>query len=46
MIRAKQHLLQLEQHHRYGMLSFALTMVDLLNIAAAVTTLLANDPLF
>jgi len=46
MIRAKQHLLQLKQPRPYGMLSFAPAMVDLINIAAAVTTLLANDPLF
>jgi hypothetical protein len=47
MTRAKQHLLnQLERPRRRGMSYFIATMVGLLNIAAAVTTLLATDPLF
>ena len=47
MTRAKQHLLdQLERPRRHGMLSLVVAMVGLLNIAAAITTLLATDPLF
>jgi hypothetical protein len=47
MTRAKQHpLKQLERPRQRGMSYFIATMVGLLNITAAVTTLLATDPLF